>query len=104
GRHSGRRPGGRPWRDYLPHRRGRGAAASISALLHKAQHGGYSGRDPARTISSTGMSVLRVTGGRIYDPANGLDGVVRDLWVVDGRIVADPGAEPPAHDTIDISG
>jgi formylmethanofuran dehydrogenase subunit A len=50
------------------------------------------------------MSVLRLTGGRIYDPANSLDGVVRDLWVVDGRIIADPGAESPAHDTIDISG
>ena len=44
------------------------------------------------------MSVLRLTGGRIYDPANSLDGVVRDLWVMDGRIIADPGAEPPAHE------
>ena len=48
--------------------------------------------------------VLRLAGGRIYDPANGVDGAARDLWIEDGRILADPGGEPPKHEAIDISG
>ncbi len=48
--------------------------------------------------------VLRLAGGRLYDPANGLDGLARDLWIADGRIIADPGAEPPKHETIDVTG
>ncbi|MBL9080608.1 MAG: formylmethanofuran dehydrogenase subunit A [Planctomycetales bacterium] len=31
-----------------------------------------------------------ITGGTVYDPANGIDGQVRDLWIADGRIVAAP--------------
>jgi formylmethanofuran dehydrogenase subunit A len=44
--------------------------------------------------------MLRITGGRVYDPANGVDGVVKDVCVEDGRIV-------PAIDggrTIDATG
>src|SRR5260370_27996783 len=33
--------------------------------------------------------MLRITGGRVYDPANGIDGVVRDVCIADGKIVAD---------------
>lgn len=33
--------------------------------------------------------MLRITGGKVYDPANGLDGVERDICIADGRIVAD---------------
>ena len=47
--------------------------------------------------------MLRITGGKVYDPANGIDGVVKDLWIADGRIVADPGEEK-AHRTIDATG
>lgn len=37
---------------------------------------------------------MRIVGGRVFDPANDVDGVVRDVCVRDGRIVADvaPGA------------
>jgi formylmethanofuran dehydrogenase subunit A len=31
--------------------------------------------------------MLRITGGRVYDPKNGLDGVVQDICIADGRIV-----------------
>ncbi len=31
---------------------------------------------------------LRIRGGRVYDPANGVDGEIRDICVADGRIVA----------------
>src|SRR5215217_3780450 len=32
----------------------------------------------------------RITGGTVYDPANGIDGEVRDLWISAGRMVAAP--------------
>src|SRR5215472_7509656 len=32
---------------------------------------------------------MRIKGGTVYDPANGVDGVVRDICVADGQIVAD---------------
>jgi formylmethanofuran dehydrogenase subunit A len=41
------------------------------------------------------MTSLRIVGGRVYDPANGVDGDVRDICIADGRIVADvPGSTP----------
>jgi formylmethanofuran dehydrogenase subunit A len=33
--------------------------------------------------------MLRITGGKVYDPANNIDGVVKDICIADGRIVAD---------------
>jgi len=32
---------------------------------------------------------LRITGGRVYDPANGIDGEVRDVCLRDGKVVDD---------------
>ena len=29
--------------------------------------------------------MLRITGGTIYDPANGINGEVRDLYIADGK-------------------
>jgi formylmethanofuran dehydrogenase subunit A len=37
---------------------------------------------------------LRLTGGRVHDPLNGIDGEIRDVWIEDDRIVAPaPGAK-----------
>jgi formylmethanofuran dehydrogenase subunit A len=47
------------------------------------------------------MSQLRIAGGLVYDPANGVDGEVRDICTADGRIVADL---PPDARTIDARG
>lgn len=33
--------------------------------------------------------MLRITGGKVYDPANNINGVVKDICVADGKIVAD---------------
>jgi len=44
-----------------------------------------------------------VRGGRIYDPANGTDGDVRDLWIEDGRIIDAP-EDGVAGRTIDATG
>jgi len=49
------------------------------------------------------MSALRIVGGTVYDPAHGIDGVVKDLCIADGRIVADTDLAPGAR-TIDATG
>ncbi|AMV36853.1 formylmethanofuran dehydrogenase subunit A [Planctomyces sp. SH-PL62] len=51
------------------------------------------------------MSSLCIAGGRVVDPANGVEDRVGDLWVRDGRIVAAP-ADPDARAdrTIDARG
>lgn len=36
------------------------------------------------------MSLIRIANGTVYDPANGIHGEVRDLWIQDGRIIAPP--------------
>ena len=41
---------------------------------------------------------LRLTGGTVYDPANGVDGVVRDVCIEAGRIVAELPASAPRLD------
>ena len=46
-------------------------------------------------------SPLRIVNGRVYDPANGVDGAVQDLCVRDGKIVADV---PPDAKRIDAAG
>lgn len=45
---------------------------------------------------------LCLKGGRLHDPANGRDGVVADLWLRDGRIIAAPTT--PADREIDLGG
>ena len=44
--------------------------------------------------------MLRITGGRIYDPANGIDGLVKDICIADDRIVS----EVEGGRSIDASG
>ena len=47
--------------------------------------------------------LTKLTGGKIYDPANGVSGEVRDIYVRDGKIVAaDPNAR--ADETYDVRG
>src|SRR3989441_579078 len=41
---------------------------------------------------------LRITGGRVYDPANGVDGAVRDVCIEADRIVAELPASAPRLD------
>jgi formylmethanofuran dehydrogenase subunit A len=47
------------------------------------------------------MSQLRIVGGAVYDPANGVDGDVRDVYVDEGHIVAGVTADAT---TIDARG
>ena len=39
------------------------------------------------------MTAIRITGGAIHDPANEIDGEVRDVCLQDGKIVADVGPD-----------
>jgi len=48
--------------------------------------------------------MLRLKGGRLYDPARGIDGVAGNLFVEDGRVVADPGPDAVIDAEIDLSG
>lgn len=40
--------------------------------------------------------MLRIAGGEVYDPANGVNGEVRDIWIRNGKVVEPPGADPAA--------
>src|SRR5256886_9026763 len=46
---------------------------------------------------------MRINGGRVYDPANGVDGVVKDVCIADGRIAPDAELSAGAR-TIDATG
>jgi formylmethanofuran dehydrogenase subunit A len=50
-------------------------------------------------------ALMKIAGGYVYDPANGVNGQVRDLWVEDGKMVNPPGdpAVRPSR-TVDASG
>lgn len=45
--------------------------------------------------------LLKISGGTVFDPANGVDGVVQDLWIRNGRIVARP-TDPSVRPTRDF--
>jgi formylmethanofuran dehydrogenase subunit A len=47
--------------------------------------------------------LTRLSGGRLIDPANGIDGQVRDLYLRGGRVIDVPSDAARAH-TIDIAG
>src|SRR5574342_8028 len=51
------------------------------------------------------MSLTKIQGGQVYDPANGLAGGVRAIWIQDGRVIAPP-TDPAvrADNIIDASG
>ena len=48
--------------------------------------------------------LTKIAGGTVYDPANGVEGQVRDLWFSKGRMVAPPSEETSPDRTIDAAG
>jgi len=48
--------------------------------------------------------MLGILGGRVYDPLNGKDGEIGDIWVKDGRVVAPEDVDRAAAQTVDASG
>ena len=101
GRDPGRHAGAGSCRQRLPHgRRGEPAPAGACAT-------------PACPASPQALARIRAAAGggmtpgspaaRVYDPLNGIDGQVMDLWIRDGRIVAPP-ADGAADEVIDLAG
>lgn len=50
------------------------------------------------------MSLIKLTGGRVYDPAHGVNGEVKDIYIRDGRIVAAPNGGEPINQEYDLRG
>ena len=52
------------------------------------------------------MAILKLSGGTVYDPTNGVDGEVCDLWIENGKIISPPAAvmSPKSVKTIDLTG
>ena len=48
--------------------------------------------------------LLKLKGGRVYDPANGVNGEVRDLFVRDGRLAATPAPDERIDREFDLTG
>ncbi|HBY98603.1 MAG TPA: formylmethanofuran dehydrogenase subunit A [Chloroflexi bacterium] len=48
--------------------------------------------------------MLKITGGRLYDPINSIDGEIRDLYVQDGSMVPAPADENAVTRTLDATG
>ncbi|HMM75016.1 MAG TPA: formylmethanofuran dehydrogenase subunit A [Gammaproteobacteria bacterium] len=48
--------------------------------------------------------ITELRGGRVYDPANGVDGEVRSIYLRDGRIVAAPSDPGEIRRTFDLDG
>lgn len=48
--------------------------------------------------------ITRLKNGKVYDPAHGKDGVVQDIYIRDGRIIAKPSDTEKIHQTIDLTG
>ena len=42
--------------------------------------------------------LIKLTGGKVYDPANKVSGEVRDIYVENGRIVARPAERQGRRD------
>src|SRR6266702_7660691 len=50
------------------------------------------------------MTLLRIENGTVYDPANGIDGVVQDIWIQDGKIILPPSTEVRPDKILDATG
>ncbi len=48
--------------------------------------------------------LIKLAGGKVYDPAHGVDGEVRDIYVRDGRIVPPPEPGAPVDQTYTLDG
>jgi formylmethanofuran dehydrogenase subunit A len=48
--------------------------------------------------------LIKLTGGTVYDPASGIDGQVKTLFVLDGKFINQPPAEMPIDKEYDLKG
>ena len=48
--------------------------------------------------------LIKLTGGKVYDPANAIDGEIRDIYIRDDRIVAAPPPGESVHRSYELDG
>jgi formylmethanofuran dehydrogenase subunit A len=48
--------------------------------------------------------LIKLEGGTVYDPANGIDGEIRDIYIRDGEIAARPHGDETIHKTYPLAG
>ncbi len=48
--------------------------------------------------------LIKLAGGKVYDPANNIDGEIRDIYIRDGAIVDTPPASEPVHRSYPLDG
>jgi formylmethanofuran dehydrogenase subunit A len=48
--------------------------------------------------------LIKLTGGTVYDPMHGVDGQVRDVYVRDGHVLAEPNADERTDQEYDLRG
>ncbi|WP_316369495.1 formylmethanofuran dehydrogenase subunit A [Candidatus Thiodiazotropha sp. CDECU1] len=48
--------------------------------------------------------LIKLEGGKVYDPANGINGEIRDIYIEDGEIVAAPDTSETVHRTYSLDG
>src|ERR1700683_1661136 len=46
------------------------------------------------------MTLLKIANGTVYDPSNLVNGLVQDIWIQDGKIVAPPTAPDVLPDKV----
>ncbi len=85
--HRGR---GRVRRRHRPPARRRPAFAP-GAADRRCTHGRGAARPAARRGAA--VTAIRITGGAVHDPANDVDGEIRDVCLNDGKVVADVGPD-----------
>src|SRR5207248_3173589 len=51
-----------------------------------------------KALGFMSIEYFKIAGGTVYDPANGIDGQVRDLWIAGGKIV-EPPTDPEIRPT-----
>ena len=79
----------RPCRAPRPRRQCRVPAAQRSRPCRSARRRRRARRDRSRPLSlEPTLMLTKLTGGKVYDPANKVSGEVRDIYVEDGKIVA----------------
>ena len=48
--------------------------------------------------------LIKLTGGKVYDPAHGIDGKAMDIYIRDGRIISQPNAGEPVNEEYALHG
>ena len=48
--------------------------------------------------------LIKLTGGKVYDPAHGIDGKIQDIYVRDGRIIEKPRGDDRIDQEYNLSG